>query len=104
MKKTLAIIVAGSMAGSMFGIASPAFAAGENGINCGIPDTNGAPGTGANALSEDSQGGGNPFQPGIGNLAKSFNEGNDFQQPPLLLNFFCTTGNGQKPGHAPPSD
>ena len=82
------------------GFATPLMAASDQGIDC-IGE--GAPGQGAKALSELSQGGDNPFRPGIGNLAKSFNDGNDFQQPPLLMNSFCEIGNGKGkgPGHEP---
>ena len=61
----------------------------------------GKPGPLANELSENSQGGGNPFGPGIGNLAASFNPGNPLLQPPVLLNSFCViqNGEGQGPGH-----
>jgi len=95
------ILMSASALALVMAMSAPALAGAQanNGINC-IDE--GAPGQGAKALFEAGEG--TQTKPGIGNLAKSFPEGTDFQQPPLLMNFFCViqNGKGQGPGHEPP--
>jgi hypothetical protein len=94
------LLISAAVVGFALGLSSPIMAASDKGIDCA--PNGGSPGTGANQLSEESQGGDNPFKPGIGNLAKSFGPpGNPLRDPAVLLNTFCgiQNGKGKGPGH-----